>query len=329
MTTEPTILVTGGTGYLATRLLADLLGAGAAVRTTVRSPDRADEVRAAVRRAGADDAGLSFATASLTDDSGWSDALAGIAEVHHVASPMIQTAVPEEVVVPARDGALRLLRAARDAGARRVVLTSSFAAVGYSPKPVRDYTEADWTDPGTPGLPAYPLSKAVAERAAWDFVEREGSGLELVALNPTWIAGPTLTASARSSLQFFTGMLDGTLTAVPRQRFGIADVRDVAAAHLAAMATPEAAGNRYLLLADGPTMTFLDVANVLREHLGDRASRVPTEEAPGEAPAPLVIHNERAKAELGFRPRPAVQTIVETAESLAELGLLAAAGGRG
>lgn len=329
MTTEPTILVTGGTGYLATRLLADLLGAGAAVRTTVRSPDRADEVRAAVRRAGADDAGLSFATASLNDDAGWSDALAGIAEVHHVASPMIQTAVPEEVVVPARDGALRVLRAARDAGARRVVLTSSFAAVGYSPKPVRDYTEADWTDPGTPGLPAYPLSKAVAERAAWDFVEREGSGLELVALNPTWIAGPTLTASARSSLQFFTGMLDGALTAVPRQRFGIADVRDVAAAHLAAMATPEAAGNRYLLLADGPTMTYLDVANVLREHLGDRASRVPTEELPGDAPAPLVIHNERAKAELGFRPRPAVQTIVETAESLAELGLLVAAGGRG
>jgi dihydroflavonol-4-reductase len=322
MTTDPSILVTGGTGYLATRLLADLLGAGAAVRTTVRSPGRADEVRAAVRRAGADDARLTFATASLTDDAGWSDALAGIAEVHHVASPMVQTAAAEEVVVPARDGALRVLRAARDAGARRVVLTSSFAAVGYSPKPVRDYTEADWTDPATPGLPAYPLSKAVAERAAWDFVEREGRGLELVALNPTWIAGPTLTASARSSLQFFTGMLDGTMTAVPRQRFGIADVRDVAAAHLAAMATPEAAGRRYLLLADGPTMTFLDVADVLREHLGDRAARVPTEEVPGDVPAPLTIHNDRAKAELGFRPRPAVQTIVETAESLAELGLL-------
>ncbi|WP_020076410.1 NAD-dependent epimerase/dehydratase family protein [Cryocola sp. 340MFSha3.1] len=319
----PTILVTGGTGYLATRLLADLLASGAAVRTTVRSLDRADEVRDAVRRAGVDDGALSFVAASLTEDDGWADALAGIEEVHHTASPMIQSSVPDEVVVPARDGALRVLRAARDAGARRVVLTSSFAAVGYSPKPVRDYDESDWTDPSTAGLPAYPLSKTVAERAAWDFVEREGRDLELVAVNPTWIAGPTLTSSARSSLAFFTGMLDGTITVVPRQRFGMADVRDVSAAHLAAMSTPGAAGNRYLVLADGPTMTFLDVANVLRERLGDLAAQAPTEEQPGDEPAPLVIHNERAKRELGLRPRPAVETIVETAESLRDLGLLA------
>jgi len=321
-TDNPTVLVTGGNGYLGTRLVADLLATGVAVRTTVRSLDRADEVRAAVRRAGADDAALSFAAASLTDDEGWAEALAGIEEVHHTASPMILGTTPDEVVVPARDGALRVLRAARDAGARRVVLTSSFAAVGYSPKPVREYDESDWTDPATPGLPAYPLSKAVAERAAWDFVERDGAGLELVALNPTWIAGPTLTASVRSSLSVFTGMLDGTMAAVPRQRFGMADVRDVAAAHRAAMSTPAAAGNRYLLLADGPTMTFLDVATVLRERLGELAARVPTGELPGDEPAPLVIHNEKAKRELGLRPRAAVETIVETAESLRGLGLL-------
>lgn len=323
MTTSSSTLVTGGTGYLATRLIADLLEAGVAVRTTVRSLERSDEVRAAVRRAGVDDAGLSFVAASLTDDDGWEAALSGISDVFHLASPMIQTTTPDEVVAPARDGALRVLRAARRAGARRVVLTSSFAAVGYSPKPVREYDERDWTDPATPGLPAYPLSKAVAERAAWDFIEQEGDGLELVAINPTWIAGPTLTDSARSSLALFTGMLDGTMTAVPRQRFGIADVRDVAWVHRAAMTTPAAAGKRYLVLADGPTSTFLDVANTLRAELGATASRVPTAELPGDEPAPLVIHNERAKAELGFRPRPIVRTIVETAESLSELGLLA------
>ncbi|MFJ8896012.1 NAD-dependent epimerase/dehydratase family protein [Leifsonia sp. NPDC102414] len=328
MTTEsipstPSTLVTGGTGYLATRLIADLLASGVAVRTTVRTLDRADEVREAVRRAGADDAGLSFAVATLTADDGWPEALAGIADVYHVASPMIQSTDQNEVVVPARDGSLRVLRAARDAGARRVVLTSSFAAVGYTPKPVREYDETDWTDPATPGLPAYPLSKAVAERAAWDFVEQEGGGLELVVINPTWIAGPTLTASARSSLQFFTRMLDGTIPAVPRQRFGIADVRDVAAAHIAAMTTQDAAGKRYLVLADGPTMTFLDVANTLRAELGALASRVPAEELPGDEPTPLTIHNERAKRELGWRPRPAVETIVQTAESLRDLGLLA------
>ncbi|WP_426519015.1 NAD-dependent epimerase/dehydratase family protein [Diaminobutyricibacter sp. McL0618] len=323
MTADPTILITGGSGYLGTRLIADVLASGVDVRTTVRSLERAEEVRAAVRRAGVDDAGLSVVAASLTDDDGWDAALSGIADVYHVASPMIQSTVPDEVVVPARDGALRVLQAARDAGARRVVLTSSFAAVGYSPKPVREYDESDWTDPATPGLPAYPLSKAVAERAAWDFLEREGGELELVVLNPTWIAGPTLTASARSSLRFFTGLLDGTMSAVPRQRFGIADVRDVASAHIAAMHSPSAAGKRYLLLADGPTMTFLDVANVLRAELGELAARVTTQEMPGVEPVPLIIHNDRAKTELGFRPRPAVETIVETAESLRDLGLLA------
>lgn len=319
------VLVTGGSGYLATRLIADLLRAGTEVRTTVRSLAREAAVRAAVRRGGADDAGLELVAASLTADDGWSAATAGIEEVHHLASPLIHATNPDEVVVPARDGALRVLRAARDAGARRVVLTSSFAAVGYSPKPVRDYTEADWTDPGTPGLAPYPLSKAVAERAAWDFVEREGGDTELVVVNPTWIAGPTLVTEARSSLQVFTAMLDGTMSAVPRQRFGIVDVRDVAELHVAAMHAPQAAGRRYLALADGPTTTFLGVAQVLRDRLGPLAARVPTTEVPGEEPEPLVIHNDRARRELGFRPRPAETTVVETAKSLRDLGMLAPA----
>jgi nucleoside-diphosphate-sugar epimerase len=316
-------LVTGGSGYLATRLIADLLIGGTEVRTTVRSLDSEAEVRAAVRRGGADDAGLSFVTASLTDDDGWGAAAQGMDGVYHVASPMILTQDPEDVVPPARDGSLRVLRAARDAGVPRVVLTSSFAAVGYSPKPVREYTEDDWTDPGTPGLPAYPLSKTVAERAAWDFVERDGGGMELSVINPTWIAGPTLTAQARSSLQVFIAMLTGQMPVTPRQLFGIADVRDVAELHIAAMASPVAAGRRYLALADGPTTTFLEVARILRDRLPELAAKAPTEEAPGDELQPVVIHNDRAKAELGFDPRPREDTIVETAESLRDLGLLA------
>ena len=316
-----TVLVTGGSGYLATRLIADLLHTGVQVRATVRSLDSEPALRAAVRRGGADDAGLALVTASLTSDDGWADAVDGVDGVYHLASPMIQSQNPDDVVIPARDGALRLLRAARDASIPRVVLTSSFAAIGYSPKPIRDYDETDWTSPDTPDLPAYPLSKAVAERAAWDFIEAEGGGTELVVLNPTWIAGPTLTSDARSSLQVFTAMLGGHMATTPRQRFGIADVRDVASAHIAAMTTPEAAGKRYLLLADGPTTTFLEVATVLRERLGEFASKVPTQEAPGDELPPLVIHNERAKRELGFTPRPAAETIVDTAESLRALGL--------
>jgi len=324
-----TFLVTGGSGYLGTRVIADLLKAGARVRTTVRSLDSEPALRETVRRGGADDAALELAVALLTDDDGWDAAASGVDGVYHLATPMTHATEDRELVVtPARDGTLRVLRAAVRAGVPRVVFTSSFAAVGYSPKPLnadgaREFDENDWTDPDTDGLPAYPLSKTVAERAAWDVIQSQSqSGTELVVLNPTWIAGPTLTSDARSSLQAFSAMLGGHMPLAPRQRFGIADVRDVSSAHLAAMATPDAAGKRYLLLADGPTISWLGVADVLRSRFGDLAAKAPTEEVPGDELPPLIIHNERAKAELGFAPRSAETTIVETVESMIERGML-------
>jgi len=254
--------------------------------------------------------------------------MAGCEEVHHVASPIpaAQPENPDDLIVPAREGTLRVLRAARDAGARRVVLTSSFVAVGYTPKPGAEFTEADWTDPDTPGLAPYPRSKVIAERAAWDLMERDGGDTELVVVNPTFILGPTLTTDLRSSIQRIKAMLEGTMSVAPRARFGVADVRDVADLHVRAMAAPEAAGKRFLAVADGPTLSFLEVAETLRRRLGLLAVRVPTQEAPGDDLPRPIIHNDRARNELGWRPRPAETTIVESAESLLELGLLGTQG---
>ena len=185
-----------------------------------------------------------------------------------------------------------------------------------------EFAEDDWTDPDTPGLPAYPRSKAIAERAAWDFMAGAGGDTELVVINPTAVFGPTLTTRLGSSMQLVKAMLDGTMSVVPRARFGIADVRDVADLHMRAMATPEAAGKRFLALSNDPATSFVALAAVLREHLGEIAARVPTEEAPGEdRPAP-VIHNDRARTELGWRPRPSVETIVDSARSLIDLGVI-------
>ncbi len=315
------VLVTGGAGYLGTHVIAALLRDGRPVRAVVRSAARAASLRAAV---GTGD--VEVVTADLTADAGWAEALAGCDEVHHVASPfpVTQPDDPDELIVPAREGTLRVLRAARDAGARRVVLTSSFAAVGYTPKPGAEFTEDDWTDPDTPGLAPYPRSKAIAERAAWDLMGRDGGGTELVVVNPTFILGPTLTTDLRSSTHLIKAMLDGAMAVAPRQRFGVVDVRDVADLHLRAMAAPGAAGKRFLAVADGPALSFVEVAGILRRRLGALAERVPTEEAPGAEQARPIIHNDRARTELGWRPRDVETTVVETAESLRDLGLLGA-----
>jgi nucleoside-diphosphate-sugar epimerase len=334
------ILVTGASGYLGTQLVAALLRRGdskgdggearSPVRAQVRSAAREDGLRAAVRRGNADDAGLEVVTADLTSDDGWKAAMAGVDEVYHVASPIpaAQPKDPDELIVPAREGALRVLRAARDAGVRRVVLTSSFAAIGYTPKPGAEFTEDDWTDPDMPGLPPYPRSKTIAERAAWDFMGGEGAGsgdnadTELVVVNPTFILGPPLTAETGSSMYLIKAMFSGEMSVAPRHRFGIADVRDVADAHVLAMAAPAAAGKRFIVVSDTPPMSYLELAGLLRQRFGALAAKAPTEEAPGNEPPRLVIRNDRAKEELGWHPRPLEETIVDTVENLRERGEL-------
>ncbi|HEU0182149.1 MAG TPA: NAD-dependent epimerase/dehydratase family protein, partial [Agromyces mariniharenae] len=300
------------------------------------------EVRAMVAEGGADAADVEFAELDLSHDDGWLDAASGATYVLHVASPFptTQPRDPDELIVPARDGAVRALRAARETRVRRVVLTSSFAAVGYgAPHPDRPYTEDDWTDPTDERLTPYVRSKAVAERAAWDFIDREAPDLELAVVNPVAVFGPTLGRDLSSSLQLLLTFLNGEVRGIPDAATNAVDVRDVAALHLAAMTHPDAAGERFLAVAGDP-MPFTEVAAMLREHLGDAARHVPTRAVPSwvvriaarfdpdvRAVLPQLgrrPYASHAKAErmLDWHPRSNEAAILASAESLLRLGLV-------
>lgn len=295
---EKLALVTGGTGFVAMHCILQLLNAGYLVRTTLRSLARKDEVIDALQKAGA--AGidnLSFVAADLTADAHWNEAVKDCAYVLHVASPLTLANPKDEneLIVPAVEGTLRVLKAARDAGVKRVVFTSTFGAIGYGHKPTAiPFTEASWTDTNYKGLSAYVKSKALAEQAAWDFIKNEGGQLELTAMNPTGVFGPQLGSTVTSSLQIIQKLLDGELKATPQMNFGIVDVRDVAAAHLRAMELPAANGQRFILQA-GETLSLHEVAMILKNKMGDAARKVPARVLPNWVIRLAALFNPTAK----------------------------------
>jgi dihydroflavonol-4-reductase len=338
-----TVLVTGGSGFIGSHVILQLLAAGHEVRTTIRNLDRSKGVVAMLREGGAvapDTVG--FVAADLTRDDGWRAAVTGCDYVLHVASPLISHPPEDEneLIIPAREGTLRVLRAARDAGVKRVVVTSSFAAIGYGhPERATPFDETNWTNLDGDGVQAYPKSKTLAERAAWDFIAREGGHLELAVVNPTAVFGPILGADFSESIGIVKALLDGAMPAVPRIYFGLVDVRDVADLHLRAMTSPKARGERFLAVA-GETMSLLQVGRVLRDKLGSKARRVPRFQAPDWVMRLAALRNPLARASLpllgkvrsstgakarnllGWSPRGNEEMLVATAESLIRHGLV-------
>ena len=342
-----TVLVTGGSGFIGGHAILQLLAAGHRVRTTVRNLKREAGVRAVLQQNDAKlDTGnsdqLRFFAADLENDAGWAEAASACDYVLHVASPFPST-MPKrenELIVPAREGALRVLRAARDAGVKRLVLTSSFAAIGYGHQPQAEaFTETDWTDVNGKGLTAYTKSKTLAERAVWDFIDREGRTLELAVVNPVAVFGPVLSADYASSIIIVKRMLDGSVPGVPQIYFGAVDVRDVVDLHLRCMTNPAAKGERFLAVA-GNFLSVLDIANILRTRLGAAAKKVPTRQLPDflvrlvgifdgevgqivpELGKEKNASSEKARRMLGWAPRSNEEAILATAESLQHLGLL-------
>jgi nucleoside-diphosphate-sugar epimerase len=337
-----TVLVTGGSGFIGSYCIIQLLAAGHSVRTTVRNLAREPEVRSMLKTAGtAAGDRLSFVAAALEHDAGWPQVVAGCDYVLHVASPLSEQMPKheDELIVPAREGALRVLRAARTAGVRRVVLTSSFAAVGDgAPASKTTFDETDWTDANASDLYAYPKSKTLAERAAWDFIGKEG-GPELAVVNPVVVLGPVVTADFSPSILLIQRLMNGELPGCPKLCFGLVDVRDIADLHIRAMTHPAAKGERFIGTA-GDFMWVRDIARVLRERMGPSSKRVPIRQLPNwlvrlvalRDPAVRQVSSELGKTKnatsakarrlLGWAPRSREDAIVATAESLVHLGLL-------
>lgn len=341
-----TVLVTGGSGFIGSHAILALLSAGHTARTTVRHLKREADVRAMLKVGGAEPGDLlTFFAADLENDAGWAEAVAGCDYVLHIASPFPATVPKNEndLIVPAREGALRVLRAARDAGVKRVVLTSSFAAIGYGHDERKEpFDETVWSAVSGGDVQPYAKSKTLAERAAWDFIAREGGALELAVVNPVGVFGPVLAPDYSTSILMVERLLEGAVPGAPKLYFGAVDVRDVVDLHILAMTSPAAKGERFLAIA-GDFLSVRDIALILKSRLGAAASRVPTRQIPNwlvrlaslrdptikqilpEIGKVKNATNAKARRVLGWSPRSREDAIAATGESLIRLGLIKSA----
>ncbi len=340
--TRGLVVVTGGSGYIASFCIGELLGDGWRVRATLRDLARADEVRSRIGKIAGNAATIEFTSADLNSDAGWAEALAGADYVLHIASPVVSLnpKSDDDIIRPARDGALRVLKAARDAGVKRVVMTSSIAAIAYGrPMRAEPFTERDWTDATNPkDTTAYERSKTIAERAAWTLQKTEGGALELVTINPALVLGPVLGADYSPSLEAIRKLLDRSVPALPNIGFSIVDVRDVARLHLLAMTAPHVNGERFIASAGFYWMK--DIARMLKQELGEAARNVPSMSMPDfivricaifypvlrgrlfELGKQRLVSSDKARRILGWTTRPVRNTIVDAARSLKSQGLV-------
>ncbi len=344
MTRSERVLVTGGSGYVAGHCIVRLLADGWQVRITVRNLARAPELRARLGDLVAGVEGIEIVAADLEADAGWNEAARDCAFVLHIASPFParDPKTDDEVVRPAREGALRVLKAARAAGVRRVVMTSSVAAVAYG-RGSRDtpFTEANWSDAANlKDTSPYERSKAIAEKAAWSWLRAAGEPFEFVTICPGAVLGPVAGGDLSASIGIVRRLLDGSLPGLARFGWALVDVRDIADLHVRAMLTPEAAGQRYI--GAGDFMWFSDIAGVLRSQIPELAARVPRRNLPDwlvrisalfdpvlrerlhELGKFRPVSADKARRELDWTPRADADSIVATARSLFDQGYVAA-----
>jgi dihydroflavonol-4-reductase len=339
MSGQGTVLVTGGSGFIGGWCVIGLLQQGYTVRATVRNLGSERAVRAALGKVVDAQDRLSFYAAELTADAGWDEATKGCDYVLHVASPLgiAEPKDPNVLIMPAREGAKRAIRAAIRAGVKRVVMTSSVAATSKGVRAGESVSdESVWTNPKEPGVSAFAQSKTLAERAAWDLIASSGGAMTLATVNPSLVLAPVLSRDFSGSVQVIQRLLSGKVPGIPRLGFNIVDARDVADLHIRAMTAPEAAGQRFI--AAGQFAWMAELATLLRARLGDVAARVPTRKVPdfvlrfaslfdkdlGAVTPSLGKRHDyssaKAQSMLGWRPRPTEETVLDCARSLVAEG---------
>jgi dihydroflavonol-4-reductase len=270
MNKDRTVLVTGASGFVGIHCVVALLKEGHQVRGTVRSLEREKALRETIAKLTDANDRFSVVEADLLKDKGWHEAVQGCDYVLHVASPfpLGEPEHEDDLIIPAREGTLRVLQAAAENKVARVVLTSSIAAIAYGhPEEKTRFNESDWSVADSPSISAYAKSKTLAERAAWDFVKGLENGMELVTINPGLILGPLPDTNARTSGVLVQSLMKASVPGLARMHFNAVDVRDVASAHVQAMTKPEAAGQRFICVAD--SFWIKDVANLLKEAYPD------------------------------------------------------------
>jgi len=337
---KPLVLVTGGTGFVGIHCILQLLEKGYQVRTTLRNLSRQAEITTMLKNGGLTSfENLSFIETDLSEDHNWDKAAENCEYILHVASP-ISLALPktdDETIKPAIEGTLRVLNAAKNTGVKRVVITSSFAAVGYSHNDSSLITEKDWTNPEDKHLSAYLKSKVLAEQAAWQFIKNQGEGLELAVINPMAIFGPLLSNKLSSGHDLLNRMFDGSMKAIPQIILGIVDVRDVADLHIRAMTDKNANGQRFLALAGG-TLSLPEIALLIKKEMG--LKNIVTRVAPNWLIRLIALYNpaaknivpqlgriknasnEKARTILNWKPRGNKEAVTSAIESMIKFGVI-------
>jgi dihydroflavonol-4-reductase len=330
------VLVTGATGYIGLHCIHQLLNQGYAVNGSVRSPERKDEIINALKSNNTSTDHLNLYTFNLTEDDGWDEGMQGCDFLLHVASPISLEHTDEEYFVqPAVDGVKRALTFAQKHGVKKVVLTSSVAAIFDTMEKKTSFSESDWSDINNPAISAYSKSKTLAEKAAWEFVKNEDHPFELAVINPALVVGASLSGDIGESNKAVEMVASGRMPVAVPLMFGYVDVRDVAAAHILAMQTPDSNGERFALVEKD--LWYTDVAKILRENGFDKA---PTIGIPVWLAKILAnfnkelkltlpylgrkrsIKNTKAKEVLGWNPRPAEESIIDIANQMKDLGML-------